>query len=226
MKFTRTHMIAAGIAGIALLAIIAFFAFRQGDVPQGQDQTDTARTERTTPARDKVPQAQVTTQQLTQVGLYTIDYKQFVTESLADRYSFIAELMKPEESPDTPGHMLPAQLPANINVAEINIPSKQLTLLAIYTNGSSFCVGKYCMFNLYVKRPEGFQNYIGLPSTQQSYIMVDDKSVSVIVCSEYEPYYQQWRLEDGALEKPIPPNSPGHFVPVGAFKHDKIAACP
>lgn len=122
--------------------------------------------------------------------------------------------------------MLPPQLPQNIRVAEITIPKKQLTLVAVYTNSSGFCAGKYCLFNLYVKRPDGYQNYMGLSSTASNYIMVDDKSVSVIVCSEYGPDYEQWRLEDGALEKPIPANSPGHFVPVGAFKHDKIASCP
>lgn len=224
MNIQRPHLIALGFIGLVIIAAIAIFVVRHDVMPPQEKRTSNKTLQKvSTPS---VPQAQVAAQQLMQNGLYTVDYKDYESATLAQRYSFIAQSLTPEEAPDSPGFMLDPQMPKYIRVAEITIPSKQLTLVAIYTDSMGFCSGKYCLFNLYIKRPQGYENYMGLTTTGQSYVMVDDKSVSIIVCSDIKPSYQQWRLEDGALEKPIPKNSPGHFVPVGDFKHDKIATCP
>lgn len=226
----KTHLIGGLLVIGVILAGITYTLFSGPDaqpVDNGMPGVSTAQ-ETPTPKKAVEPAA-VTTTILEQSGLYPITLKEYETAALASRYPFIAAAITPEQAPDQAPDDAPftfePQLPDTVKLAEITIPAKNLTLVAVYTDNAAWCTRGFCLFNLYIKRAGGYVPYVGLNAAANSYLMMDDKSISLLVCSNIKGY-RQWRLEDGALDRPIPANSPGHFVPLGIFKHDKIAACP
>ena len=211
--------------GLAILIISGFFLFsrtssQQAAAPKKQE------TELSSPAQQDSPapvrQVQTSPQEYGQ-NLYRIITAKYESASLTEQFPFIAELLSTHH--DDAGEVLSAY-PSIIDVADMVIPAKKLRLVGIYTQSPDNCERGYCPFDIYVQKSGKWEGVLSMVVSTNQYLLVDDSSVSLILCSQYSKGYERYRLADGRLEKPITITDGEYFAFAGAFKHDKIASCP
>ncbi len=236
MNKKNTLILACALALVAVFAVTITLVIKNdktaGRAPSDQTvfvRQDTLAAEKTAEEAQKAQQPKPPAQLgflPYGAGLYSIDMQGYESAQLSTQFDFIAEGLKSKPAIYADEMDIEPELPPYLHMAGITIPSKNLEMVALYTQvGGDWCNKGFCIFRLYIKRPQGYQLYLNTMTTAQNYLLVDDKSVSVIMCDSRKGY-RQWRLADGALDKPLPANAPGYFVSAGHFTHDKIAACP
>lgn len=234
---SKKHLIIAVAAGAAVLAVIFFFAFSGGKKAQTPENKPTQQTRQDTTLPRQAPQppygatiadAVNLNTQTYNMGLYKVDMQDFETATLTNKFDFIAQAITPVKGPYEDDDEIP-ELPPYIKLANIVIPSKKLDLVIIHSifsgGNGSWCNNGFCIYDVYIKHNGKYEGYKHMMVKPPTYLAVEDKSISLIVCDTRQGY-RQWRLNDGALDKPLPMDAPGYFVPVGAFKNDKLEACP
>ncbi len=155
-------------------------------------------------------------------NLYLLQLADYQSASLTKQLPFIAEQLEVHYDDDGP---VPSNFPSVISIADISIPSKKLRLLALYDRTNS-CDNGFCAFSVYAQKPDGWQVVMSRIVSPKQYILVDEKSVSLILCSKNKKEYRRYQMPDGRLDKPITVTDGEYFAFAGAFKHDKIASCP
>lgn len=233
MKITKPQALAIAAAAV-LLVIALYFAFSSKDhaAPPAPKPAETAINDQLPTEPPKPPygtqpsEADKLNVMTYNKGLYKVDMQDFETAALANRFDFITDAIKPVQGPYEDDEFLPEIAPY-IKLANIVIPSKNLDLVIvhnIYPTGH-WCDRGFCVYQVYIKHNGKYESYKNMMVKPPTYLQVDDKSISLVVCDTRQGY-RQWRLDDGALDKPIPMDAPGHFAPVGIYKHDQLQPCP
>lgn len=156
-------------------------------------------------------------------GLYRIQFAEYQTTSLTQQFPSIQQWT---ETGYTEDGEIPPDYPATTNVADMRILAKNLRLAAIYSPYPRWCDrGGYCPLELSYLNGSQWKGVISEVVSPDQYLLVEDNSISLILCRPGRHGYEQFRLADGRLERPITVSDGEYFTLVGAFANPALAPC-
>lgn len=156
-----------------------------------------------------------------------MDFTEKNSAEMGQKYDFIARAIKDATDPlidDGPSNLPP--FPATIQVAEFSVPDKQLDFVAYRMTDADYCDNGLCYVSLYVRHNGEWQQMFSLKATTDTYFASDASGMSIMLCNK-DGAYEKWTMPDGALDRPVPSDAPGYFVPQGAANDARITtSCP
>lgn len=156
-----------------------------------------------------------------------MDFAEKNSAEMGQKYDFIARAIKDATDPliDDDASNLPP-FPATLQLAEFSLPDKKLDFVAYRMTDANYCDNGLCYVSLYVRHNGEWQQMFSLKATTDTYFASDASGVSIMLCGK-DGAYEKWTMQDGALDRPIPSDAPGYFVPQGAANDARITtSCP